>query len=195
MNENRARSIAIDISTALFDQYAIDRGVKYEYMNAEQMTFKDASFDFIFSYNGFEHFGDPAAVFNECKRVLKPGGIMYFQFSPLYYSPFGYHAYKSIGVPYLHILFSQSDFTKFAINNHRDPVVNDPLFLNRKTISYFRELFLNKNNTGHKVLYYEEEKNNYFVDYIRKYPSCFKKEHVDFENFITSGIQIWMRRT
>jgi len=194
MNEHGGRSIAIDLSNTLFDKYAVDRGVKYETMNAEKMTFSDESFDFIFSYNGFEHFSDPAAVFSECKRVLKPGGIMYFQFNPLYYSPFGYHAYKSIGVPYLHIMFSQKDFTEFARNNGRSEIVTDPMFLNRKTIQYFRDLFLNKPNSNHEVLFYDEEKNNYFVDYIRRYPSCFKKENVGFENFVTSGIHTWMKK-
>lgn len=194
MNERGSRSVAIDLDDALFDKYAIDRGVKYMTMDATQMTLADNSFDFIFSFNGFEHFNDPVAVYKECRRVLKPGGIIYFQFNPLYYSPFGYHAYKSIAIPYLQILFSQIDFTKFAKDNNRPDIVTNPAFLNKKPSGYFRELFLNKIFDNCRVLFYEEEKNSYFVDFIRKYPSCFKKEKAEFEDFITSGIRIWLKR-
>ncbi len=194
MNENGSKSAAIDVDNSLFDQYATDRDVKYYTMDAEKLTFPDSSFDFIFSHNGFEHFGDPAAVLNECKRVLRPGGIMYFQFNPMYYSPFGYHAYKSIAIPYMHILFSQKDFTKYASENGRPAIVTDPSFLNRKTASYFRNLFRDSKDKRFRELYYLEETNYYFVDFIRKYPSCFKKENVSFEDFITSGIRLWMQR-
>jgi len=194
MNDHGSRSTAVDLDDTLFDQYATDRGVKYFTMDATKLKFEDASFDFIFSHNGFEHFSDPEAVYNECNRVLKPGGMMYFQFNPLYYSPFGYHGYKSIAIPYLHILFSQNDFTRFAKSQNRPELYTSPDFLNKKQVGYFRDLF-NNNTPDLKVLFYEEEKNNYFVDLIRKFPSCFKKENVPFENFITSGIRIWVKKS
>lgn len=195
MSDHGSRSVAIDLDNSLFDKYVTNRGVKYFEMDATRLKFEDASFDFIFSHNGFEHFSDPLAVFNECKRVLKPGGFMYFQFNPLYYSPFGYHGYKSIGIPYLHILFSQNDFTRFAKAHHRPHLDHDPAFLNKKPVGYFRKVFLDKSNNDLKVLHYHEEKNHYFVDLIRKFPSCFKKENATFEDFITSGIRIWIQKS
>lgn len=193
LNDQGARSVAIDIDDALFDKFASDRGVVYKTMDASKLEFKDASFDLIFTHNGFEHFSDPAAVYNECRRVLRPGGMMYFQFNPLYYSPFGFHAYKSIPVPYLHILFSQTDIVNFAHKNNRPEVNTNPLFLNRKTAGYFRKLF-SSTIPGFEKLHYSEEKNNYFVDLIRKHPSCFRKEQVTFDDFVTSGIRIWEKR-
>lgn len=193
MNDQGARSVAIDIDNSLFDKFASDRGVVYKTMDASNLEFKDSTFDIIFTHNGFEHFSDPAAVYKECRRVLRPGGIMYFQFNPLYYSPFGYHAYKSIPVPYLHILFSKQDIVNFAHDNKRPEVNTDPLFLNKKTAEYFRNLFTGK-IPGFENLHYSEEKNNYFVDLIRKYPSCFRKEKVTFDDFNTSGIRLWVKR-
>ncbi len=193
VKEQGARSVAIDIDNSLFDKYASDRGVVYKTMDASNLEFKDATFDVIFSHNGFEHFSDPAAVYRECRRVLRPGGMMYFQFNPLYYSPFGFHAYKSIPVPYLHILFSENDILNFALKNNRPEVNVNPLFLNRKPADYFRKLFSGE-ISGFENLHYAEEKNNYFVDFIRNYPSCFRKENVSFDDFVTSGIRIWTRR-
>ncbi|MHA3774171.1 class I SAM-dependent methyltransferase [Verrucomicrobiota bacterium sgz303538] len=43
-------------------------------MNAEALSFGDASFDFVFSCSTFEHLPRPGDVVRECNRVLRPGG-------------------------------------------------------------------------------------------------------------------------
>jgi ubiquinone/menaquinone biosynthesis C-methylase UbiE len=40
------------------------------------LPFEDASFDVVFSMNGFHAFPDKAAAFRETARVLKPGGLL-----------------------------------------------------------------------------------------------------------------------
>jgi SAM-dependent methyltransferase len=44
-------------------------------MNAERMTFADATFDFVYSCSVFEHLSDPGAVIDQINRVLRPGGV------------------------------------------------------------------------------------------------------------------------
>jgi len=44
-------------------------------MNAERMTFPDASFDFVLSVSVFEHLPDIVSVITEIRRVLRPGCI------------------------------------------------------------------------------------------------------------------------
>jgi len=41
----------------------------------EAIPFQDATFDLVFANNVLEHLPDPNAVFQEVRRVLKPGGI------------------------------------------------------------------------------------------------------------------------
>lgn len=50
-----------------------------------QLTFPDRSFDLILSFEVMEHVPDFIAAFQECSRVLKPGGKMLFStpFNPL----------------------------------------------------------------------------------------------------------------
>ena len=43
-------------------------------MDATKTTFPDATFDFAYSFDTFEHFPDPAAVLRELHRILRPAG-------------------------------------------------------------------------------------------------------------------------
>lgn len=50
-----------------------------------QLPHPDESFDYVLSFQVFEHAPDPEATLNECLRVLKPGGVMY-HICPNYHS-------------------------------------------------------------------------------------------------------------
>jgi len=56
----------------------------------EHLPFAEGSFDVITSYDVFEHVHDLAKVFDECMRVLKPGGRLLAIFPPFYH-PGGSH--------------------------------------------------------------------------------------------------------
>lgn len=53
-----------------------DRGVRHE--DALQLTFADNSFDLIISNDVFEHVPDVVGALAESRRVLKPGGTLFF---------------------------------------------------------------------------------------------------------------------
>ena len=69
----------------------------------------EASFDFVVTWSAFEHIEDPAAVFAEVRRILRPKGIFMLQIWPLYYSEHGAHLWQCIPDSFVHLLRSPDD--------------------------------------------------------------------------------------
>jgi SAM-dependent methyltransferase len=65
-------------------------------MDAANMTFSDATFDFVYALAVFQHLPDPPAVLDEMIRVLKPGGALYLDFI-LFTSRGGSHDVRLLG--------------------------------------------------------------------------------------------------
>jgi ubiquinone/menaquinone biosynthesis C-methylase UbiE len=59
--------------------------------NAERLGLEDNSFDVVISYAAFEHIGNVELALSEIKRVLKPYGRFYTEFSPIWTSIVGHH--------------------------------------------------------------------------------------------------------
>lgn len=85
------RLVGIDISPVAVAQAqdhaeaAEAENARFEVMNAEAMTFPDASFDLAYG-SGILHHLDLVKSFSELKRVLRPGG------SCIFMEPFGHNA-------------------------------------------------------------------------------------------------------
>ncbi len=58
---------------------------------AQLILFEDNHFDYLFSCNAFQHIQCFDAALNEMLRVLKPGGVLYANFGPIWSSPDGSH--------------------------------------------------------------------------------------------------------
>ncbi|HWQ45909.1 MAG TPA: class I SAM-dependent methyltransferase [Longilinea sp.] len=64
-----------DRSAAAFsDAFKDNPAIHFQNMDAEKMTFSDASFDTVSIANSLHHFDDPKHILAEMYRVLKPGG-------------------------------------------------------------------------------------------------------------------------
>lgn len=182
---------AIDKSSEGLDERAITEGVKFHQTDAEDLIFEDESFDFVFSYDSFEHFSNPEKVLTEAIRVVKKGGYIYLSFGPLYYSPLGEHAYRSITVPYCQILFPKDMLNNFADQNGLEQI--DFNHVNRWSFEDYESLWT-KHNKILKVLKYDKFYNLEYLDLIKKYPSCFKNKSANFNNFIVSSIDILFKK-
>lgn len=127
------------------------------------VPFKENTFDVVFLFDVIEHVRDPKKVINECKRVLKPGGIMYVEFTP-YYSIVGHHLYDYTKLP-IHIL--PKSIIKKIIFSKKIPGIFTPdqywevfLSLNKLKINTFQKFI-----RGFEII---EEK------FIIKYPNLFE---------------------
>ena len=59
--------------------------------DAAQLPLADESIDLVFSSSAFEHISNLAAALAEMARVLRPGGAVYSDFSPIWSSAHGHH--------------------------------------------------------------------------------------------------------
>ncbi len=182
---------AIDQRDLGFEEIALNAGVELIQMDASNLAFESGSFDFVFSFDAFEHFSNPQEVFEEALRVTKNGGYIYLEFGPLYDAPYGEHAYHSITVPYCQFLWSKSQLTEFCIQHKLKPI--DYEQVNGWSLQQYRELW-EKYSSRLTAVDYHERKNLAHIDLIRKYPSCFSKRSRKLEDFTVTEICVLFKK-
>lgn len=72
----------IDITPAMLARVPRSPKVTVHEARAEDLPFPDASFDVATAYSFLDHLSDPAAVFREVARVLRPQGLFYADLNP-----------------------------------------------------------------------------------------------------------------
>lgn len=82
-------------------------------MSVTELLFPDSYFDIVFSHNVLEHVHNLEQGWREIKRVLKPQGVFYSHFAPLWSHAYGHHFYTEtddsfscILPPYAHLYMS-----------------------------------------------------------------------------------------
>jgi SAM-dependent methyltransferase len=65
--------------------------------DARWLPLKDGSVSSVFSVATFEHIYDLDIALDEMLRVLKPGGLLYSDFGPIWSSSVGHHVYAKVG--------------------------------------------------------------------------------------------------
>lgn len=77
--------------------------------------FKDSSVDLVSSDAVFEHLKNLPEVLKEFHRILRPGGVLYATFGPLWYSWGGDHVsgYDRVTAGYNHLLLSGEEYERY----------------------------------------------------------------------------------
>jgi len=184
-------STAIDKRSEGFDVRALHEGVKFMNMHASHLLFEDESFDVVFSYDAFEHFSEPESVLREAIRVVKKGGYIYLEFGPLYMSPMGLHAYRSVTTPYCQFLFPQKLLRDFVATTKLAAI--DFEQVNGWSLESYRELFDRYSHCLNKIKYHERIDLS-GLDIISRYPGHLKNETKCFDNLIVSTIEVLFHR-
>lgn len=73
--------VATDLNQAMLDHASsvgTKRAVEWRQADAMQLPFADASFDAVVCQFGVMFFPDKAKAFSEARRVLRPGGVFFF---------------------------------------------------------------------------------------------------------------------
>lgn len=183
---------AIDNRDAGFDKMASRAGVSLLQMDATDLRFEDESFDFVFSYDTFEHVISPEGLLREAIRVVRKGGYIYLDFGPLYYSPFGQHAYRVIAVPYCQFLFPKNLIDEVVTQKGFNPLDFSPV--NGWSLESYRELWDKYSHVLKRVRYHETVDLSH-LSVIRTYPSCFKSKSSSFEKFIVAAMSVLFQKS
>ncbi len=77
-----AEIVGVDLAAAMVERASArarveqrDAHVRFQLADAASLPFADGSFDIVVSTLSLHHWSDPAAVFVEVGRVLRPGGV------------------------------------------------------------------------------------------------------------------------
>ena len=91
----------------------------------ESLPFDNNTFDYIISFDVFEHVKNIKETLKECYRVLKSNGKIYIIF-PQYYQPFESHLNFVTSMPGIHWLFNSENLSKayFSILKDRGKSAN-----------------------------------------------------------------------
>lgn len=86
--------------------FAAARGANASFRagTGERIPHDDASFDAVLSFDVLEHVRDVRATLAECRRVLRPGGVLAVVF-PGFWHPTEHHLSLVTRAPFLHHLF------------------------------------------------------------------------------------------
>jgi ubiquinone/menaquinone biosynthesis C-methylase UbiE len=176
---------AVDIRSDGFDPRARAAGVRLLTMSASDLGFADESFDVVFSYDGFEHFLEPAASLVEMIRVTRPQGYIYLDFGPLYFSPLGAHIYRQVTVPYCHLLFPSDVLQRFATAKGLGPLEYD---VNGWSIQAYRNLWAGLTGKLRRIQY-QEIPDTAHLDLVSAHPSCFKSKTQEFDDLVVAYVR------
>lgn len=69
---------------------------EFYYMDGQNLSLPNSSFDLVISLNVLEHVPDPAKYLQECYRVMRPGGCGFFSWYPLWSGATGHHVHPDM---------------------------------------------------------------------------------------------------
>jgi SAM-dependent methyltransferase len=117
-----------------------DGGLRLVFGDAAELPFPDRHFDALFSVATFEHILDLPCALREMHRVLRPGGIVYTNFGPIWSCGKGHHVRVQVGdqrawhgdarlnpLPdFCHLLLAPSEL-RSALVGRVSPVLEQPI--------------------------------------------------------------------
>lgn len=167
---------------SLAKKYGMEDKFEFVCADASKTPFEDETFDTIIMNDAMEHVDEPEKVLDECYRILKKNGRLYLNFPP-YNHPYGAHLSDAIGMPWVHVFFSEKtlietykelvkdlpdgkDRIEFRISKKSDGTEYFS-YINKMTIKRANKIL---KNSRFNIEYYSEEPLRNIFKYPAKMP-------------------------
>jgi SAM-dependent methyltransferase len=160
----------------------------------DPLPFPANTFDAACSFNTFEHIPDPQSAFQNLVRLVKPGGWIYLHFGPLYASPWGLHAYRTLKMPYPQYLFSEAFIKRklealgiYDLGKQR----RDLQFVNTCTVRDFEEMTCSRDLSTE--IHRGHDRSQLAI--VRAFPEAFQGRGLTYDDLVVNSLKIIARKT
>jgi SAM-dependent methyltransferase len=192
LRERGIVAYGLDITMAGADPRAARAGAAFVRSDAESIALASGTMDLVYSFASFEHFAHPDRCVAEIARILRPGGRAYLSFGPLYFSPYGRHAYRQIPIPYCHLLFDEDALHQWAETNR---LPHDWPFVNGWSLRRYRALWRSLPSGLEVVAYREHATGGVGTELVARHPQVFRSRVDDFDELLVAHVEVTLRRT
>jgi SAM-dependent methyltransferase len=185
-------ALGLDVATKGIDRRAREDGACFVQSDAEAIGVRSEAVDLVYSFASFEHFPHPDRCMKEVHRVLRSGGSAFIHFGPLYFSPYGLHAYRQIPVPFCHLLFHEEDLHRWAADHN---LPHEWPFVNGWTLKRYRELWRSLESLFVVTAYRVYTTGGVGLELVNRYPGCFVPRVEDFDELLVAFVDIALQKS
>lgn len=170
-----------------------DAKTRFAAMDVRQLAFADDSFDLVASTALLEHVAGIDDLVREMARVTRPGGVVFANFGPLFYTHGGAHFLGS----YEHLWMTDAQFDTYLVARgipfEREEALHwlrNGMF-SRRTYDEYLTLFGEHFDTEHVTLAVSPEA----LRFRREQPEQWRalRERYEERDLLTFAMTVWMR--
>ncbi len=168
-------------------------GVAFARMDVRRLGFADASFDIVASTALLEHVDGVELAVREMARVVRPTGLVFANFGPLYYTHGGAHYLGA----FEHLLMPEDEFVRYLERRGIPYEREEALFylrhgmFSRWTYRQYLEAFRRHFEMDHVTLHVSPQA----LAFRRRHPDVWRAltARYDEEDLLTFAATVWMR--
>lgn len=113
----------------------------------DSAPFPDASFDLATAWSVFEHVTEPRPLLRDVHRVLRPGGVLFIQVWPLWFSEHGSHLWPFFDDSFVHLTRTPEEILEHLRGRIEDPALAQSMYdlyesCNRHTVDDIQSALL-----------------------------------------------------
>jgi ubiquinone/menaquinone biosynthesis C-methylase UbiE len=110
------------------DPIGPDDALRFVRSVPDTAPFPDASFDLATAWSVFEHVTEPRPLLRDVLRVLRPGGVLFIQVWPLWFSEHGSHLWPFFDETFVHLTRTPEEILEHLRGRIEDPALARSMF-------------------------------------------------------------------